>query len=225
MNTQQLKASLNKDEPQHEAAGIVGSHGISLDLPGVDENPTRPPIISHLYVTWSFGSVCRADADISVCRSTPAYESPLRHHRRKASTPRQVKETLHARSEYTNSQDDGTAIHRINQYVIKQEIGRGSFGAVHLAVDQHGNEYVSSSDTLQSPRARAWTVQKETLTSTAVPLLKLFSGCERVLQIKITQKSAIQYPSSTTWRQTSGSSRRWSRLQLSVTPALSFGYS
>ncbi|THC87119.1 hypothetical protein EYZ11_013435 [Aspergillus tanneri] len=29
----------------------------------------------------------------------------------------------------------------INQYVIKQEIGRGSFGAVHLAVDQFGNEY------------------------------------------------------------------------------------
>lgn len=75
-------------------------------------------------------------------RSSPAYESPLRHHRRKPSTPRQVKETLHARSEYTNSEDDGTSIHRINQYCIKQEIGRGSFGAVHLAVDQHGNKYV-----------------------------------------------------------------------------------
>jgi [calcium/calmodulin-dependent protein kinase] kinase len=74
--------------------------------------------------------------------STPAYVSPLRHHKRKVSTPHEVKETLHARSEYTNSEDDGTAIHRINQYVIKQEIGRGSFGAVHLAVDQHGKEYV-----------------------------------------------------------------------------------
>jgi [calcium/calmodulin-dependent protein kinase] kinase len=52
-----------------------------------------------------------------------------------------VKETLNARSEYTLSQDDGTAEHRINQYVIKQEIGRGSFGAVHVAVDQYGNEY------------------------------------------------------------------------------------
>ena len=48
---------------------------------------------------------------------------------------------MHARSEYTNSQDDGGAIHRINQYVIKEELGRGSFGAVHLAVDQHGVEY------------------------------------------------------------------------------------
>jgi [calcium/calmodulin-dependent protein kinase] kinase len=51
-------------------------------------------------------------------------------------------ETLNARSEYTNSEDDGTAQHRINQYIIKQEIGRGSFGAVHLAVDQYGKEYV-----------------------------------------------------------------------------------
>jgi hypothetical protein len=51
-------------------------------------------------------------------------------------------ETLNARSEYSNSQDDGTAQHRINQYLVKQEIGRGSFGAVHLAVDQYGQEYV-----------------------------------------------------------------------------------
>ena len=51
-------------------------------------------------------------------------------------------ETLNARSEYSNSEDDGTAQHRINQYLIKQEIGRGSFGAVHLAVDQYGQEYV-----------------------------------------------------------------------------------
>jgi [calcium/calmodulin-dependent protein kinase] kinase len=53
-----------------------------------------------------------------------------------------VQETLNARSEYSNSEDDGTAQHRINQYLIKQEIGRGSFGAVHLAVDQYGQEYV-----------------------------------------------------------------------------------
>ena len=75
-------------------------------------------------------------------RSSPTYESPLRHHRRKHSSVRQVKETLHAHSEYSNSEDDGGAIHRINQYNIKQEIGRGSYGAVHLAVDQHGNEFV-----------------------------------------------------------------------------------
>jgi [calcium/calmodulin-dependent protein kinase] kinase len=43
------------------------------------------------------------------------------------------------------SHDDGVAEHRINQYIIKQEIGRGSFGAVHLAVDQFGTEYVGAS--------------------------------------------------------------------------------
>jgi [calcium/calmodulin-dependent protein kinase] kinase len=56
-----------------------------------------------------------------------------------------VKETLNARSEYTNNEEDGKAEHHINQYIIKDEIGRGSFGAVHLAVDQYGKEYVSIS--------------------------------------------------------------------------------
>ncbi|KAI5289778.1 hypothetical protein KEM54_003231 [Ascosphaera aggregata] len=69
-------------------------------------------------------------------------ESPLRHHARKVTGNRiQVKETLNARSKYTNSEDDGTAEHFINQYLIRHEIGRGSFGAVHLAVDQFGREY------------------------------------------------------------------------------------
>ncbi|KAL9591150.1 MAG: hypothetical protein Q9203_000021 [Teloschistes exilis] len=88
-------------------------------------------------------------------RSLPAYESPLRHHQRHASSPKQVKETLHARSEYTNSQDDGGAVHRINQYIIKDEIGRGSFGAVHLAVDQHGNEYAVKEFSKSRLRKRA----------------------------------------------------------------------
>lgn len=56
---------------------------------------------------------------------------------------RLLQESLNARSEYSNSGDDGTAEHRINQYLIKDEIGRGSFGAVHLAVDQYGEEYAS----------------------------------------------------------------------------------
>lgn len=53
-----------------------------------------------------------------------------------------MKETLNARSEYTNNETDGRAEHHINQYLIKDEIGRGSFGAVHLAVDQYGKEFV-----------------------------------------------------------------------------------
>ena len=89
-------------------------------------------------------------------RSSPAYESPLRHHQRSHSSAREVKETLHARSEYTNSQDDGGgAIHRINQYIIKEEIGRGSFGAVHLAVDQHGKEYAVKEFSKSRLRKRA----------------------------------------------------------------------
>ncbi|RHZ61063.1 putative calcium/calmodulin dependent protein kinase [Aspergillus thermomutatus] len=64
-------------------------------------------------------------------------------------------ETLNARSEYTTSQDDGTAEHRINQYVIKQEIGRGSFGAVHLAIDQYGNEFAVKEFSKSRLRKRA----------------------------------------------------------------------
>ena len=66
-----------------------------------------------------------------------------------------MKETLHAHSEYSNSQDDGGAVHRINQYIIKQEIGRGSFGAVHLAVDQHGTEYAVKEFSKSRLRKRA----------------------------------------------------------------------
>lgn len=53
-----------------------------------------------------------------------------------------AQETLNARSEYANDDSDGRWHHRINQYIIKEEIGRGSYGAVHLATDQFGNEYV-----------------------------------------------------------------------------------
>ncbi|KAF2086875.1 kinase-like protein, partial [Saccharata proteae CBS 121410] len=106
----------------------------SLNIPGTSDS-ARPQPVSHA--------------------STPAYQSPLRHHRRAASTTRQVKETLNARSEYSNSEDDGTARHRINQYIIDQEIGRGSFGAVHLAVDQYGHEYAVKEFSKSRLRKRA----------------------------------------------------------------------
>ncbi len=83
----------------------------------------------------------------------------MRHHRRTPSVHREIKvcdngrmygaradmimqETLNARSEYTNDESEGYLHRRINQYVIKEEIGRGSYGAVHLATDQFGNEFV-----------------------------------------------------------------------------------
>ncbi|KXT04933.1 hypothetical protein AC578_3470 [Pseudocercospora eumusae] len=103
--------------------GLVPSHGISINLPSPPTEAHHPLPVRHM--------------------SAPAYQSPLRHHRRAPSRSKGVKETLDARSHYGSSDDDGGAIHRINQYIIKQEIGRGSFGAVHLAVDQYGNEYVS----------------------------------------------------------------------------------
>jgi serine/threonine protein kinase len=63
-----------------------------------------------------------------------------------------VKETLDAKSQYGSGDDnDGASVHRINQYIIKQEIGRGSFGAVHLAQDQFGHEFVRYSHTTSAP--------------------------------------------------------------------------
>ncbi|KAJ5885716.1 hypothetical protein N7504_011552 [Penicillium tannophilum] len=87
--------------------------------------------------------------------SAASYESLDRHRRRNPRTRRPVKETLDARSQYTTSQDDGTAEHHINQYIIKQEIGRGSFGAVHLAADQYGNEYAVKEFSKSRLRKRA----------------------------------------------------------------------
>ncbi|TGO11453.1 hypothetical protein BTUL_0109g00190 [Botrytis tulipae] len=123
------------DITQKEAdAGILPSHGISLDIPG-ESVDGRPPLVQYL--------------------STPAYQSPLRHHRRSASAHRQVKETLDARSEYMNNEEDGRAEHHINQYIIKDEIGRGSFGAVHLAVDQYGTEFAVKEFSKSRLRKRA----------------------------------------------------------------------
>ncbi|KAE9970023.1 hypothetical protein BLS_005105 [Venturia inaequalis] len=93
-----------KTAAQH---GIVPSRNITLDIPDtVPKDGSRPAAIKHM--------------------SAPTYQSPLRHHTRIAShtNKRRVKETLNARSEYSNSEDDGTAEHRINQYLIKDEIGR-----------------------------------------------------------------------------------------------------
>ena len=74
-------------------------------------------------------------------RSDSGYQSPQRHHHRMSSAQRTVKETHNAHSEYSQSSDDGASQLRINQYLIRQEIGRGSFGAVHLATDQYDKEY------------------------------------------------------------------------------------
>ncbi|KAF2669206.1 kinase-like protein [Microthyrium microscopicum] len=88
--------------------------------------------------------------------SAPEYQSPSRHHEKRSTNPRKpVKTTLNAQSKYSNSEDDGPAEHRINQYLIQQEIGRGSFGSVHLAVDQFGREYAVKEFSKSRLRKRA----------------------------------------------------------------------
>ncbi|KAJ4055247.1 hypothetical protein NW761_000819 [Fusarium oxysporum] len=69
------------------------------------------------------------------------FSSPLRHHKRTPSAHREVKETLDAQTQFGDEDSDGCSHHRVNQYTILEEIGRGSYGAVHLAKDQFGNEY------------------------------------------------------------------------------------
>ncbi|GJC80641.1 calcium/calmodulin-dependent protein kinase kinase cmkC [Colletotrichum liriopes] len=99
---------------------------IAVGFHGEGTAETRPPLASH----------------ISDSTAQPTkFQSPLRHHRRTPSAHREVKETLNAVTEYGTESHDGSSHHRINQYVIKEEIGRGSYGAVHLATDQFGTEY------------------------------------------------------------------------------------
>ncbi|CAO2649599.1 Nn.00g069840.m01.CDS01 [Neocucurbitaria sp. VM-36] len=120
------------DKQQSESDSPFYTSIPTLDVPAIGEGRRPPPV-----------------------KSTPAYQSPLRHHKRAASSTRRVKETFNARSEYSNSEDDGSAQHRINQYLVKQEIGRGSFGAVHLAVDQYGQEYAVKEFSKSRLRKRA----------------------------------------------------------------------
>ncbi|KAJ5530186.1 hypothetical protein N7527_003579 [Penicillium freii] len=122
----------------------------------MDENVATP--ISDVSAEPSIASLegmNDARPQASRVGSTASYDSTGRHRRRNPRARRPVKETLDARSEYYTSQDDGTAEHRINQYVIKQEIGRGSFGAVHLAADQFGNEYAVKEFSKSRLRKRA----------------------------------------------------------------------
>lgn len=90
-----------------------------------------------------------------VLRKTVTESSSRQHHRRPASTHRPVKETRNARSHHINSEDDGASQRRINQYLIQQEIGRGSFGAVHVATDQFGQEYAVKEFSKSRLRRRA----------------------------------------------------------------------
>lgn len=119
-------------DAQHDPAAVprgLASPDISVEFAGdhhLDSSSDKPELLHP--------------------RSAPPhvqhFQSPLRHHKRTPSVHREIKETLNAHSEYTSDDSDGRSHFRVNQYVIKEEIGRGSYGAVHLATDQFGKEYV-----------------------------------------------------------------------------------
>ncbi|KAJ3474520.1 hypothetical protein NLG97_g9811 [Lecanicillium saksenae] len=83
------------------------------------------------------------------------FQSPMRQHTRQPSAHHEVKETLDARVEYASDDDDGRTYHKINQYTIIEEVGRGSYGAVHLATDQFGTEYAIKEFSKSRLRKRA----------------------------------------------------------------------
>ncbi|KAG7120789.1 Calcium/calmodulin-dependent protein kinase kinase cmkC like [Verticillium longisporum] len=112
-------------DPEIPAASLSSPEIAIHSGDGFDSEP-RPPLTPHISEPTAH---------------TKSYHSPMRHHRRTPSAHREVKETLDARTEYPGEGDEGQNHHRINQYIIKEEIGRGSYGAVHLAVDQFGTEY------------------------------------------------------------------------------------
>ncbi|KAL2263674.1 hypothetical protein VTK26DRAFT_5705 [Humicola hyalothermophila] len=101
----------------------IASPGISVEFHG---DPHEKPTLVHPR---------SAPPDVQ------SFPSPMRHHRRTPSAHREIKETVIARSEYTNDESEDCTHRRINQYLIKDEIGRGSYGAVYLATDQFGHEY------------------------------------------------------------------------------------
>ncbi|SPQ22792.1 a62bff01-bc79-412d-9548-1b24fbeca487 [Thermothielavioides terrestris] len=116
---------------------LVASPGISVEFHG-DPEAAQAQTYPH-----------SAPPDVQ------SFPSPMRHHRRTPSAHREIKETLNARSEYTSEDGEGRSHQRINQYEIKDEIGRGSYGAVHLATDQFGNEYAVKAFSKARLRKRA----------------------------------------------------------------------
>ncbi|RDA86725.1 hypothetical protein CP532_4209, partial [Ophiocordyceps camponoti-leonardi (nom. inval.)] len=87
--------------------------------------------------------------------STRRFASPMRQHRRTASAHREIKETLDAHVDFTNDEADGQTYQQVNQYTITEEMGRGSFGSVHRAVDQFGKEFAVKEFSKSRLRKRA----------------------------------------------------------------------
>ncbi|KFA63493.1 hypothetical protein S40285_00313 [Stachybotrys chlorohalonatus IBT 40285] len=118
---------------------------------------TRPVISPSVTVEYHDDGPSAAQPPEPAPPRSPGFVSPLRQHKRTPSVVRTVKETLDARVEIYNDDPDGRTHHRINQYTIQEEIGRGSYGAVHLATDQYGFEYAVKEFSKTRLRKRAQT--------------------------------------------------------------------
>ncbi|KAF7550028.1 hypothetical protein G7046_g8150 [Stylonectria norvegica] len=110
------------ESPSHNLRNAFSFPAPQVRIDSLDDEDDRPALVHHL-------------------TEPQRYASPLRHHKRSPSALREVKETLDAQTEFSNEDADGRSQHKINQYTILEEIGRGSYGAVHLATDQFGTEY------------------------------------------------------------------------------------
>ncbi|KAK7952638.1 uncharacterized protein PG986_008366 [Apiospora aurea] len=135
---------------------LLASPTISIQADGASPaKERRPSLMAHIALHSDHNtSLIYANCNISSAPAAQQYQSPLRHHKRTPSQHREVKETLNARSEYTSDDADGTKL-RINQYIIREEIGRGSYGAVHVATDQFGAEFAIKEFSKSRLRKRA----------------------------------------------------------------------
>ncbi|KAI5922161.1 kinase-like domain-containing protein [Camillea tinctor] len=136
--------SSHNDEKPFSTPSLASTQSLPVPSPDITiqqdvDMPARPQLAPHL----------------SAPPAAPQFQSPMRHHRRTPSQHREIKETLNARTEYTNDETDGRSQQTINQYVIREEIGRGSYGAVHLATDQFGKEYAIKEFSKMRLRKRA----------------------------------------------------------------------
>ncbi|KAI1331183.1 Pkinase-domain-containing protein [Xylariaceae sp. FL0255] len=111
------------------------------ELPSASSPPLSPQPQITIEQTIDNPNQNQVSPRVSSPHTPLQFQSPLRHHKRTPSQHREIKETLDAKARDTSDDADGHAQHTVNQYVIKEEIGRGSYGAVHLATDQYGNEY------------------------------------------------------------------------------------
>ncbi|KAI1822962.1 kinase-like domain-containing protein [Xylaria intraflava] len=139
---------------QQPTAASPAVLGDAVEIPTVSVPRSSPALAPQPYI--SIEQTVNDTSQLAPAHDLPLPPiplSPIRHHKRAPSQHREVKETLDAK--YTNDEIDGRSQSTVNQYVIGEEIGRGSCGAVHLATDQFGNEYAIKEFSKSRLRKRA----------------------------------------------------------------------